>query len=122
MPEVRNVGIDDFYRLVGLRIRGARLNAGLSQAELAEHLGLTRSSVANLETGRQRIALHLCVLIAKALSTEVIALLPQESSMNGNEEISDLSARLADSPESAQDFVRAAVAQLGIKHPEGKDG
>lgn len=38
---------------LGSRIRAARLACGLSQAELASKIGMTRSSVANLESGRQ---------------------------------------------------------------------
>ena len=40
------------------RIRTAESESKLSQADLGVVLGLTRSSVANLESGAQRVSLH----------------------------------------------------------------
>lgn len=49
-----------WYYELGQRLRKARRNAGLSQTELAHHLGMTRGNVACMETGRQAIpARHL---------------------------------------------------------------
>jgi transcriptional regulator with XRE-family HTH domain len=101
-----------FYKLVGDKVRLARLAAGLSQALLAEQVGLTRSSVANLEAARQRTSLYHFVLIARALKTDVGKLLPSEPSQYDPNLTSDLSDKLSDLPESAQEFVRGAVARL----------
>ena len=38
----------------GSRLRQCRETSGLTQAQLANHLGLTRSSIANIEADRQR--------------------------------------------------------------------
>lgn len=93
-------------------MRSARIEAGLSQAALAEQVGLTRSSVANLEAARQRTSLFHFVLISRALGTEVSELLPGEPRPYDSEFTSSLQNELADSPETAQEFVRAAVARL----------
>ena len=54
-----------------------RKRANLSQADLAERLGLTRASIANLEAGRQRpSALHVAML-ADILGVPVQELLPR---------------------------------------------
>jgi transcriptional regulator with XRE-family HTH domain len=45
----------DFDVAYGQRIHAARVMAGLTQLELAGRLGLTRSSIANIEAGRQRV-------------------------------------------------------------------
>lgn len=66
----------DFYREFGQRVKNSRVNRGLTQADLATQLGLTRSSVANLESGRQRIQVHLLPVISKALEVGVAELLP----------------------------------------------
>ena len=79
MPDVEDAGIEDFYALVGSKVRSARLAADLSQEFLAHKVGLTRSSVANLEAGRQRIALHLFAAIANALNKDACELLPERS-------------------------------------------
>jgi transcriptional regulator with XRE-family HTH domain len=39
----------------GERFRAARLNADMTQTELADALDLSRSSVANIEAGRQGV-------------------------------------------------------------------
>jgi transcriptional regulator with XRE-family HTH domain len=68
--------IDRFYLELGRRVREARTDAGVTQAHLAEEIQMTRSSVANLEAGRQRVPLHLLFAIADMLSVEPASILP----------------------------------------------
>lgn len=105
---------DEFYIAVGKQVRAARENQDLSQATLARRIGFTRSSVANLEAGRQRIALHLFVLIAKALCVDPATLLPNTSMLEIFDfpQNSSLEERLAGSPETTQDFVLSTVAKV----------
>lgn len=56
----------DFYKILGQKIRQLRTQANWSQSELAQKLRLTRSSVANIEAGRQKILAHLVVDLANA--------------------------------------------------------
>jgi transcriptional regulator with XRE-family HTH domain len=108
-----------FYTLVGAKVRSARIAAGLTQALLADRVGLTRSSVANLEAARQRTSLYHFVLISRALKTEVCELLPDEQEPQESRLTSNLQSELADSPETTQEFVRGAVARLqGSDSPE----
>jgi transcriptional regulator with XRE-family HTH domain len=114
LPEVGDNQIDMFYIAVGKKVRTTRNDAGLSQTMLAQRIGFTRSSVANLEAGRQRIALHLFVLIAQALGTEPATLLPESTILEhaGPVAPDKLREHLAGTPETTQDFVRRAVAQV----------
>jgi transcriptional regulator with XRE-family HTH domain len=116
VPDVEDAGIEEFYALVGSKVRSARLAAEISQEFLANKVGLTRSSVANLEAGRQRIALHLFAAIAYALNKDPCELLPERSRSHRMSIIGDLEEELADSPESMQSFVRGAVARLGAEN------
>lgn len=103
--------VDRFYAAVGSRVRSTRAGRGMSQAGLAQQIGFTRSSVSNLEAGRQRIALHLLVQIARALDCEPAALIPEvapTSSVDGAV-LDELTEHL-DAP--AREFVRRAVGQL----------
>jgi len=76
-----------FYSEFGRRVCNARVKAGLTQAELADHLGLTRSSIANLESGRQRIQVHLLPTLSRVLSTPFESLLPNgEGEPQGRDE------------------------------------
>lgn len=47
--------MDDYRTRYGERFRAARLNAEMTQTELGDALGLSRSSVANIEAGRQGV-------------------------------------------------------------------
>jgi transcriptional regulator with XRE-family HTH domain len=51
----------------GNRVKLARKAAELTQAQLAERLGLTRSSVANIESGRQKATVDKAAMAALAL-------------------------------------------------------
>lgn len=62
----------DIYRLLGRNIAAHRAARKLTQAQVAERLGLTRASLANIETGRQRAMLHHIYEIADALELESI--------------------------------------------------
>ena len=112
MSEASNTVIDQFYIAVGAKVRSARTAARLSQSMLARRIGFTRSSIANLEAGRQRVALHLFVSLAQALGIEPAELLPETPLPGAFDTLQDLNAHLADTPETTQKFVQEAVAQL----------
>mgnify|MGYP001580414373 FL=1 len=57
------------YRLVGLKISFIRETVGFTQEELAKKIGLTRTSLTNIEAGKQRILMHTLEEIAKGLGT-----------------------------------------------------
>ena len=64
------------YQAIAARIRAIRLAQGMSQGRLAAGLGLTRTSIVNLEHGAQRCALHWLCAIARALHVPSWRLLP----------------------------------------------
>jgi transcriptional regulator with XRE-family HTH domain len=49
----------------------------MPQQELATLSGLTRSSIANVENGKQRVLLHHLIKFAEALHVNVAALIPE---------------------------------------------
>lgn len=59
-------------------LRKARLKAGLSQAELAREVGLTRSSYTNIEKGYRHPSLLTALQIARVLRTPVEELFSDE--------------------------------------------
>jgi transcriptional regulator with XRE-family HTH domain len=65
-----------FYRALGERVRRARESARLSQGRLADFVGLSRSSIANIEAGRQPIYVDALVRVARQLETPVSKLIP----------------------------------------------
>jgi transcriptional regulator with XRE-family HTH domain len=58
------------YRSLGRRAQEARQALGLRQEDLARLVGVTRPSIANMESGRQRTPLHTLVEIARALEVD----------------------------------------------------
>ncbi len=56
----------------GSNMRAKRLRVGLTQDQLAATIGLSRTSVANIEQGRQQVLLHHAWAIARALKAESI--------------------------------------------------
>lgn len=66
-----------FYRLVGARVLAARVERRLTQGELAERAGMTRTSITNLEGGNQRAPFVQLYRLAEALGmSDYRALLP----------------------------------------------
>jgi transcriptional regulator with XRE-family HTH domain len=69
-----------FYAEVGRRVRLARERAGLTQDALAARVSLSRTSVTNIEKGRQKVLLHKFCSLAAALGVDPAVLLPDEGS------------------------------------------
>lgn len=66
----------DFLVAFGRRLARNRVAAGLTQVEVAARWGKARGSVANIEGGRQPVALHEVPSLAKAVGCRVRDLLP----------------------------------------------
>jgi transcriptional regulator with XRE-family HTH domain len=63
----------------GKRLKQAREKKGVKQLALASKLGLTRTSISNIERGEQRIFLDLAYEAADFLGIEVASLIPSLS-------------------------------------------
>lgn len=70
---------DPFYRHIGVTVRAAREELGMTQGELAHLIGLSRTSLTNIELGRQRILVDQLVEIADALHIPVASLIPDRA-------------------------------------------
>ncbi|HEY4311093.1 MAG TPA: helix-turn-helix transcriptional regulator [Pirellulales bacterium] len=67
----------DVYPLLGRAVAKRREQLQLTQAEVASRIGLTRASLANIETGRQKVLLHHIYLLAEALGlSSILDLVP----------------------------------------------
>jgi transcriptional regulator with XRE-family HTH domain len=70
--------MEAFYREFGRRLRQTREqgNVALTQHDLAERVGLSRTSITNIEKGKQHISLHMLFKLANALGIAPTELLP----------------------------------------------
>ena len=56
---------------LGHRIASQRRATGLTQAELAEKVGVQPETICRLETGKRRVSLEMLALISESLSLEL---------------------------------------------------
>ncbi len=68
--------VDPIYVYVGQAVREHRDRCGFAQQELADAVGLTRTSITNLEQGRQQTPLHVLCRVADHLGVALKDLLP----------------------------------------------
>lgn len=120
MPEVDDVQLRRLYGEIGGRVRAAREAAKMTQDALATRLNLTRSSVANIEAGRQRFPTHTLVLIAELLRIKPTALIEGLSILHDDADYSDVHEHLEHVGDHSRDFVTGALAGL-LDSEEGGD-
>ena len=94
-----------FYLEVGRRIRAARKEIGLTQESLASLASLTRTSITNIEKGRQKLLLHTLADVAAALKVDPACLIPGRDATPTK----NLAELLKDSPPGARDWVLRTV-------------
>lgn len=62
----------------GAQVRTRRLAVDMTQVELSEAVGLTRTSIANIEAGRQNLGYNAMLAVANGLGVTVVELLTTE--------------------------------------------
>lgn len=99
--------IDEIYKAIGSRVKAKREQADLKQDQLAERVGLTRTSISNIENGRQRIQVHTLFMIAEALNVPVETLLP----LNLTEEPEEIDEQvLRNVPKEEHEWVKRVLS------------
>ncbi|MDR7279807.1 helix-turn-helix domain-containing protein [Catenuloplanes atrovinosus] len=104
--------VDDFYVEVGRRIRSARMSIGMTQSQLGIKVGLTRTSITNLEAGRQRLPLHTFAAIENALGVASGSLLAPHSTNTKTQLAQAIEQHLTSAPITTREFVQKLIAQL----------
>ena len=82
--------IPSLYRRLGASIKARRRALQLTQQQLATQLGISRASLANVETGRQRVLVHQLYELAEQLNVGVQELLPESSEADALQTLDDL--------------------------------
>lgn len=80
-----------FYSTFGRMLSEARRKRHISQEMLADELGLSRTSITNIEKGRQPLQLYSLYLIARLLRMDVKDLLPSGAALGRPEQTRGLS-------------------------------
>lgn len=104
--------IDDFYAALGAAIRARREALELTQTALSEKVGLSRTSITNIERGRQRLLADQLQAVATSLDIATDELLPQPKRGQGGTTRAT-GAKLKRMPTVAK-FVEDALADLNV--------
>jgi DNA-binding XRE family transcriptional regulator len=67
---------DTLYGHIGAALKTAREEVGMNQSEAGEICKMTRTSIINLEQGRQYMPLHKLIAYCQALGISVVDILP----------------------------------------------
>ena len=118
--------MDRLYGEFGRLVRERRLKAHLTQSQLAKRVGLSRTSITNIELGQQHIPLHVLYPLASALGASPHELLPDPAHAvaNATTQIdAELAALLTSAalPRSMQTWVERHVTKTSIERTGGQD-
>ena len=107
--------VRQFYVELGRNIRRfrARPDVGLSQERLGKRVGLSRTSITNIEKGRQQLPMHMIYVLADALGVDAIALLPDRKKLTP--QASRVVIDLASLPPDVAEFVGRVASQENNK-------
>ena len=107
------------HRAIGRQVaqRRSQIQPRMTQESLAALTDgvLSRSAIANIENGRQRIAVHHLFLIARALGVEPVELLPSQSELPGREILAN--RRISNDP-SAREFTKLVLGDAATPSRE----
>lgn len=70
---------EKFYEMIGSSIVNKRKELGLTQVELANKVGMSRTSIVNIENANQFPPLHILWEISFALETSIVDMLPNNA-------------------------------------------
>lgn len=101
-----------FYRVFGTKLRKARKSAGLTQEALADRVKLSRTSITNIELGKQHIPLHMLETFASAVGVQPCALLPEKKT---DQVLSEKLVREHDLAETDKEWISRVVSGTNAK-------
>lgn len=104
---------EELYKAFGSAVSTRRKALGLTQAELAAKVKMSRASIANIESGRQNILLHHVYALAAALEfTKAAELLPPMPQKPLGERLKMMLSNQALSKQTLSQHAEAQVADL----------
>jgi transcriptional regulator with XRE-family HTH domain len=109
--------VEPIYMRFGRELRRVRRKRRVTQATLADRIGLGRTSIVNIERGQQRVPLHTFVKLADALQVEPAELLPREP-----EQISEIAAQVEALPAPERDWVMRVVSPAAAGQAKRRRG
>jgi transcriptional regulator with XRE-family HTH domain len=106
--------VEPFYVELGRRIQKRRSAQGMSQEALGRELKppVTRASIANIESGQQRVLAHTLVQLAKALEVELMELIPPPHQDGQQSPAKEVEAELAEKLQLPKKQIKELTARI----------
>lgn len=93
----------NFYTWIGTRIIEQRTKKGITQAQLADAIGISRVSMLNIEKGKQTPSLHAIWIISEKLTVPVHYFLPLNREHNPHYSDNEIDQKIDSTPNLNQD-------------------
>ena len=74
---MKNLSDEQIYFIIGRKIKETRTRLSITQTELAKKIGMVRTSLTNIESGEQKLPIHVLYKIADILKVPITDLLPE---------------------------------------------
>ncbi len=100
--------VEEIYLVLGERIRAFRRQCDLTQDAFSDAVGLSRASIANIESGRQRIYLHDLDRMAEIFGMKLGDLIGDPQSENV--ELNEMARLAAENASLRKTIARARIA------------
>jgi transcriptional regulator with XRE-family HTH domain len=113
--------VEGLYKEFGRRLRNRRIDSKMTQNQVAERVGLTRTSITNIERGRQHIALHQLFLLASAVGVAPDELLPDQKAAL-EELVPKRALKVLDKDEEGRDFAARVLVKSSLPPSAKKVG
>ncbi|HZE87109.1 MAG TPA: helix-turn-helix transcriptional regulator [Methylomirabilota bacterium] len=104
------------FIIIGENIKKYRKKLSQTQEDLAEKTGLSRASIANIETARQHLTIETLWDIAKALETDPHVLLPSTEEVKIKYD--NYYFKQSQLSESGKNWIKGVIEQGGLKDEE----
>lgn len=108
---------ESIYKQLGRAVASRRTALKLTQSALGDRVGLSRASIANIESGRQNVLLHQVYDLAGALECAQLAdILPRPDFERGEDiamNVSDKHGVTARGKAQINDLIHSALARRG---------
>jgi len=106
--------MNQLYREFGRLLRARRKDAHLTQDDVASKVGLVRTSITNMERGRQQVSLHTLYALADAVGVAPQDLMPSKSILFENDVELEKKLGKVVLEEEGKDWIRRIVSKTQV--------
>lgn len=101
--------IELIYKEFGKLIKKSRRAANLTQAGLAKRVGLSRTSITNIEKGRQHINLHMLYVLSDSIGVRPSDLLPDKDLVDLDINLNKVLSKANVSEDAGIDWIKRRI-------------